>query len=966
MKSVSVGLIGWLLLFAPIASLAQQEDDAAPPPTLASSLQALPKDAPLGADALIVVDPPTDFYYGDDDASDQPDLPDAPDVPLTKLDAIGAKFHLSYRAFGHLAALGPAKITVLSMPDTLTPSAATIPLDDALNIFLGLLNDDQWHAIATGGLSMDQLTDDQTQVLDDLVVRPIVVAPGKVTLPQLNGNEDDGSALEAYTKQLRPVGADALRSAKLIHVYAAGTLSLTDSSYHSVSIDLDSPEYPVSADYRLSTGEMSLSSVPGASPLAKVRTHVPNDLKPADLDLSRSEFSRAVTIGKNATVGSVIADVAKATGLELIVDWHYADRPILTVGDSARAFDAADVVEAIDFSLAATWRKVGPAYVLTDDVDGLAVRQHSIVNAMDHWNHQLSQRVKAAIDAREKRNVFQFVSSPPGGEFQIPPTILAKVLDTGKPTSIRFGDLPPSTQAVFKKRAKLEVNNYSVDDVQDRQDVAQLVASLTAESTLNFQPSLLIAVDLPTLGSVLLTDSTGPASPNFSTDIIETSTSITPKVPHMSLRKALGAVPIGVSARFTDADSARAIVGRLASAGVTFVVCTAFDNGETYFGSKTLPSVNAKHADILRATIDEGNKKHVAVYARVSLLRWRQAGPLTTDRAWEKLVTQDVDILGEPAQQAYSDAQSIKDADGFEILSKDMTGGGWASPSDRRTVDIVKNLLSELAMEPGLAGILITDAVPPGYSGQETFFFSESAMPTIQLGYTDEARLAYLRKFGEDPIDVTPPYERFSSLGSRTSSAPSTVNLDVPYFHPSSMDQASSMESLGWTNWTRYLQWTDDDVLAQILTTLQRAAPGKPILLDADRNSFGDFKLWTGFEKPAPTPGIPDDPGLSQARPAPHRLKLLEPGPTPQLRQPTMSVASSYLNGGDPLNLSLSVQLGLRYLPADQQSNWRLFDLTDSSDAELDDSVGKIVEALSLDPAEELNKLKLKAAATRE
>jgi hypothetical protein len=94
-----------------------------------------------------------------------------------------------------------------------------------------------------------------------------------------------------------------------------------------------------------------------------------------------------------------------------------------------------------------------------------------------------------------------------------------------------------------------------------------------------------------------------------------------------------------------------------------------------------------------------------------------------------------------------------------------VLGSDWRRPDMPETLAALRSRLTALTAIPGLSALALDDAIPPGYEAlrrmpeeQESFFPISMSLgdETNNLGYTPEARLAFLRKEGVDPIDLTP------------------------------------------------------------------------------------------------------------------------------------------------------------------------------------------------------------------
>src|SRR4051812_49339289 len=86
-----------------------------------------------------------------------------------------------------------------------------------------------------------------------------------------------------------------------------------------------------------------------------------------------------------------------------------------------------------------------------------------------------------------------------------------------------------------------------------------------------------------------------------------------------------------------------------------------------------------------------------------------------------------------------------------------VAGTDWRRPDMTETLVALRSRLNTLAALPGLSALALNDAIPPGYQplrrlpqGQEEMFAPSYLVgdETANLGYTLDARLAFLRKEG--------------------------------------------------------------------------------------------------------------------------------------------------------------------------------------------------------------------------
>ncbi|RYG44493.1 hypothetical protein EON79_14780 [bacterium] len=87
-------------------------------------------------------------------------------------------------------------------------------------------------------------------------------------------------------------------------------------------------------------------------------------------------------------------------------------------------------------------------------------------------------------------------------------------------------------------------------------------------------------------------------------------------------------------------------------------------------------------------------------------------------------------------------------------LDADRTISGEASPyprPDSSTAAAQRKEIAEELLKLGVDSVMVKRPFPPGYSQFETQISEDMRSP---LGYTEAARLAFLRQHGADPIDV--------------------------------------------------------------------------------------------------------------------------------------------------------------------------------------------------------------------
>ena len=109
-----------------------------------------------------------------------------------------------------------------------------------------------------------------------------------------------------------------------------------------------------------------------------IRRDVPNHLKIADLNYNSPALQAAIPIKDLKTVGDLIARVAKLTHIELYCDPNYEKQTLTWAVSVKTSAAASEMLRALAFCVAGTYRRVGTAFVLTDDLMGAGTRRQMI------------------------------------------------------------------------------------------------------------------------------------------------------------------------------------------------------------------------------------------------------------------------------------------------------------------------------------------------------------------------------------------------------------------------------------------------------------------------------------------------------------------------------------------------------------------------------------------------------------
>ena len=223
----------------------------------------------------------------------------------------------------------------------------------------------------------------------------------------------------------------------------------------------------------------------------------------------------------------------------------------------------------------------------------------------------------------------------------------------------------------------------------------------------------------------------------------------------------------------------------------------------------------------------------IAVYAVVDLLVRSRATP--ADAA-------DLTLLGRTstqAQAARAQREALVGPSPYKpALSLPVTDGVAVSPFSAAVGRELLAVAHTLAATPGLAGLVWRATATPGYDENEG---PDADRDFTSLGYTQSARLAFLRKEHVDPLDLFPV------------SARRQANTSLPNFDDAVLEQTMQ------TKWRQFRSDADQSLLWSLfgqVATGGNALPAKPILLVQQRGGRPRatwYGSWDGPNAPLPT-----------------------------------------------------------------------------------------------------------------
>lgn len=335
-------------------------------------------------------------------------LPDAGPLPETPtVAAVAAATGQLLKRFGGVTALAPPTMIVLNAnPENPNPFDG-MPQHEAFKLLAASLSPSQLAALfSERGLGVADLsTADQRNLLRS------VFPSGKVEVLQLTPTENSGvfhdTTVRDVTGELGQARLRLTQNTEMMLQIGNGANSVntggrkgynsmmsysngsSGGAYAGVRLPDRAPHYMLNGNY--GGGKDTLYGV-------VVRAEVPSVPKRGQLDYNLPALQAAIPLAGLKTVGDLVTRIGKTARLELYVDKRMETKTVTTLGPAPSA-SAADLLRAVAFCLTGTFRKVGPAYVLTDDVLGYGTRRKIL---QEFQSYADSLRRKSLQDAGDK------------------------------------------------------------------------------------------------------------------------------------------------------------------------------------------------------------------------------------------------------------------------------------------------------------------------------------------------------------------------------------------------------------------------------------------------------------------------------------------------------------------------------------------------------------------------------------
>lgn len=819
-----------------VGTVGQRRVSAPAPPTLAEALaqaEAPQQDVYLAVGADRVRPPKLD-------APDQP-FPSLP-PPGDPVPQVAQAYGRLVRAFETVTAIAPPTMTLLNTdPGTPNPFDG-LPKGDAFKLLLESLSDAQWAALTSDrGLGPTDLTEDTQRAL----FATLFPARG-VTLHPSHGWGGGGGPFEDHPLKLTESDMTQVRL-RLGQRVMVGLPIIGKSAW----MDSPSGSPDGQGQYQIygGEGEQGKDTLYGV----KVRETVPNVPKEGDLDFDRPIFKETISLEGAKTVGDLIARVGQAVRLEMYADRRYEKRSVTLLGPKAAR--ARDVLQALALCVTGTYRRVGTAFVLTDDLMGTGTRRMILsrfAQAADLARHSVIAdagdkllTAHGGVDTLPMRDAdlgfsnAEKAQAGKGSMFQMPgqgmqiEVPLAQLTLAQQQVARRYSDQWNKERAANPSPPGSDSDQLTLDGkiLLRAQPVVEMVTPIVP-SAVNLE-SYFSAWDLFRPSQKLQNEWWKKKRQEQQAKMAPKPDPNAPKPPPPpALADVLRPIPRrAVIARPKTAADVDALVASMKTVGLNQLWLDVFSGGKSHLDApKGAPKDTGP--DILTEALAQTKGTDITVIPTLDLLDWDKDAPAEA---------QDRTMLGETSAEAKTHRQQYEGVMYMSMSAEDIARQPpvtdlSVSPASATVHQTLLALVGRLAATPGVTALALQGTVTPGYDRVPDSHYGAQG---DALGYTPGLRLAFLRQQHMDPIDLEPEsYE-----------GQMTADTSLPEFDDySAVSDASA-------KWNAFRVGADRDLMQRLLAAARAAGnPRFPLWVQTRRKAYNGnwYGLWEDPRGPLP------------------------------------------------------------------------------------------------------------------
>ncbi len=721
------------------------------------------------------------------------DLPkdSLPPLPSATPSDVAGAFGKANPTFGSVLAIGPPMMVLLNPAPGVPDPYAGMPSFDVVPLFAASLTSAQWTSLTSEqGLGIAELSDTQRQLFTQLLPE------GRLRVAPWFGDYNPTPAAEQDLSDQLPSTHLRLKQTAEVQIPIEGE--------QGGSYQMQNTPPPTGGTFKLLPSKQNYGGSQETVYGQRVRAEVPNQLKAGDLDMDLSILKTSIPVGGMKTVGDLMARVAQATHLELYADRRLEQKTLLILG-TGRAAPAEDLLKAAAFCLTGVYRRVGPAFVLTDDAVGIATRMarwQEFEKTADALRQKPLEEARAALYTRFGTRKISGFGDPlalteaqssgngRGGINDVEGSLskltevqqqavrdAAALFEKSYDTSIKAGVMKPldldgnirlfpavALQLVVPTLSSpvdmgVQVGRSSLFSpppqtpeerhAQSEKQINEMIATHGQDffKAVREHPAMwsLFAKEFPEIAAKVLA-----AHPDLAA-LVNHSPAVGPGRTAAKLADVLRLVPNRAAlVSPTKIEGADADVTAAQALGLTQIWVSVFADGQANLDplNEILKRVQGQEVKTKGTKAKGTPETSLKVFAVLDLLSW---GPKPPPAA------QDLTVLGENSDEAEARHQQTLALQGEHVYDSEQdtetTPGVAVSSFAPAVQDTLLTLVRSLAATPGLSGIVFRQTAPPGYDLRK----NEEDNRSLLLGYGGDTRLAFLRSHHADPIDVFSP-----------------------------------------------------------------------------------------------------------------------------------------------------------------------------------------------------------------
>ena len=807
--------------------------------------------------------------------------PDGPNGTY-RLETIAPYFGRKITRVGSVTVLAPTDMVVLNdkLPPVPDPMAG-LSRQEKIQILQASLTDAQWKQLSsTNGLGVDGMDATQQKLYLGILPDPFIVTPYKFSAEGYYESFSQGQGPQKTTL------SDGERRQVRLRMNRAAQMTIPSTTDKNGGYgEYVSPAVPGKTTYQVSHSQEYNN--PDAFGVL-LRARIPAKLKPSQIDFANPALDAQVDLRGVKTVGVLVERIAKATGLDFIADarvaalplWVYGDppapapknangsngsngannpapppaaeTPAPTIETEPAPARSGDALKALCWAVTGAVRKVGPVFLLTDDIEGIGTRQARITrwkNEGEARKSQIMTKYEQTVRAAQPMKFTEFSASDAAA---LSPEAMKKVEEGWTTIRGRYQGTtvaPSEMNDVQQKMVRKAIENHQARITRGEKNVRPIVLDRVQVSV---RPKIVYVL---------------PDNNEADCDVYLSLDSFLPPAQGSWDGKPLPSTdPIVLPTILPQGGVVLASPRSEAEIALLLDAAKTKNLSGVWLCMDGLDGKPLLTPDLLARAVQMGKERGLPVFAVVRLLL-APGTPDTTETAGTAgtppAETRNVTITENTgAQIAQMTARTPERYPGENVRQKLYSvKADWLRPNAPQTLPLVKARLLKIAQTPGLAGVVIRNAAADGYGQKETQMYGQSL--GSDFGYTPANRLACLKNTHIDPID----------LG--TNGDYGDTNLSLPFFAQESpriyMDDGVKINKAAvapYEAWKTQRFEQNARFLGDLWVAFRKENPALPLFIaDLSENYNVTFVSWDkadGFMASKPYDYNNDDNNLSQ------------------------------------------------------------------------------------------------------